>query len=74
MAVIWSLKEKNIPEENELFLVKKWLPQSDLLKLEQVKMVLTHGGFGGLTESIDAEKPILCMPVFGDQPSNSLRV
>ena len=33
LAVMWSLREGTIPEENEFFFVRAWLPQSDLFQL-----------------------------------------
>ena len=70
-AVIWGLRTHNLPEKNDLFYVKEWLPQGALLKYPDIKVVITHCGFGGVTECILAEKPMLALPMFGDQPSNA---
>jgi glucuronosyltransferase len=39
--------------------------------MEQVKLVITHAGWGGVMECLLAQKPMLCVPVFGDQPENA---
>uniref|UniRef100_A0A0N4ZAL4 glucuronosyltransferase n=1 Tax=Parastrongyloides trichosuri TaxID=131310 RepID=A0A0N4ZAL4_PARTI len=49
----------------------KWLPQADLLQHPKTKMIITHGGYNSLQESILAGIPMLCVPLFGDQPRNS---
>jgi glucuronosyltransferase len=51
--------------------VRKWLPQRELLALEEVKAVITHCGWGGLTECVMCGKPMLAVPGFGDQPMNA---
>lgn len=52
--------------------MRKWLPQGDLLQLEDVAVVMTHCGWGGLMECVTAGKPILAVPVFADQPINAI--
>lgn len=71
-AVIWSLRDGQVPEDNPHFFVRKWLPQKDILLLDEVKVVITHCGWGGFTECLVSEKPMLAVPGFGDQPSNAL--
>jgi UDP:flavonoid glycosyltransferase YjiC (YdhE family) len=39
-----------------------------------VKVVISHCGWGGVLECIDAAKPILAVPEFGDQPMNAEKV
>lgn len=71
LAVVWSLRDGDLPEQNPHFFVRKWLPQKDILGLPEVKAVITHGGWGGFLECLMCEKPMLCVPGFGDQPMNS---
>lgn len=60
VAVIWSLREGVLPEKNDNFFVGRWLPQIDILNLKEVKVVITHCGWGGISECIYAKKPMLC--------------
>ncbi len=73
-SFLWSLKKGALPEQNSRFFVRKWLPQEQLLKHESVKAVVSHCGWGGILECVEAKKPILCVPEFGDQPANAKRI
>lgn len=64
--VIWKWDEALEVDENKL-MVRKWLPQDDILAHENVKLFVTHGGLLSCTESILRGKPILGIPFFGDQ-------
>lgn len=72
--VIWSLKEAKqafLPSPvSERFFVSGWVPQLEVLALPQVKLVLTHGGWGGVLECMQHAKPIIGFPGFADQPDN----
>lgn len=51
----------------------KWLPQDDILSHPNVKLFITHGGYGSIIESKYRGVPIIGMPVFADQHSNMER-
>jgi len=78
-AVLWSLKEDQqafLPSGGAAglppqFFVNKWLPQSEALQLPEVAVVVTHCGWGGLNETINAGKPIVATPFRADQPLNA---
>lgn len=40
---------------------------SSILAHPNVKLFITHGGWGSLCESISSAVPLVGMPVFGDQ-------
>jgi UDP:flavonoid glycosyltransferase YjiC (YdhE family) len=66
--VVWGLKEPfKLPEENEKFWVRAWLPQIEALSHSAVKACLTHGGMGGCMECIGSETPAITFPHFADQ-------
>jgi glucuronosyltransferase len=54
-------------------MLKKWLPQQDILGHPNVELFITHAGFGSILESIYHETPVLSMPAFIDQFSNAAR-
>ncbi|OBZ88258.1 UDP-glucuronosyltransferase 2B9 [Choanephora cucurbitarum] len=48
-----------------------WSPQMSLLLHPSVRLFVSHAGFGSISESIFAGKPLLLFPFFGDQPNNA---
>ncbi|CAI6346704.1 unnamed protein product [Macrosiphum euphorbiae] len=67
--VLWKYEDEieNLPKN---IMIKKWLPQHEILLHPNVKLFISHGGISGLYEAIDAGLPILGFPLFGDQPRN----
>ncbi|XP_049321361.1 UDP-glucuronosyltransferase 2A1-like [Astyanax mexicanus] len=47
-----------------------WIPQNDLLGHPKTKAFITHGGTNGIYEAIYHGVPMVCMPLFIDQPDN----
>lgn len=65
--VIWKWDDESLKVDKNKFMVRKWLPQDDILAHDNVKLFVTHGGLLSCTESIYRGKPIVGIPVFGDQ-------
>ncbi|XP_078602710.1 UDP-glucuronosyltransferase 1A5-like [Branchiostoma floridae x Branchiostoma japonicum] len=51
-----------------------WLPQNDLLGHPKIRAFVTHAGYNGVSEALHHGVPMVCVPFFGDQPSNAARV
>ena len=66
VKVIWSLRDKAIPENNPNFWISAWIPQVEVLSHPAIKCGLSHGGFGGCLEFINAGVPMVCFPHFSD--------
>lgn len=49
----------------------KWLPQNDILAHHNVKLFISHAGLLSIIETIYHGKPILAIPIFGDQKTNA---
>lgn len=65
--VIWKWDDESLEVDKSKFLIRKWLPQDDILAHDNVKLFVTHGGLLSCTESILKEKPVVGIPIFGDQ-------
>ncbi|PIO70591.1 hypothetical protein TELCIR_07551 [Teladorsagia circumcincta] len=49
----------------------KWTPQSCLLADKRLTLFITHGGAGSMMESALRAKPLVVVPLFGDQTRNA---
>ncbi|XP_065081998.1 UDP-glycosyltransferase UGT5-like [Ochlerotatus camptorhynchus] len=68
--IIWKWDDEGLELDRSKYLISKWLPQDDILAHPNVKLFITHGGFLSCTESIHHGKPIVGIPIFGDQQMN----
>jgi hypothetical protein len=55
-------------------LLADWLPQTAALAHPSVGAFVTHGGMNSVGEATFARAPMLCVPLFSDQPDNCARV
>ncbi|XP_043643599.1 UDP-glycosyltransferase UGT5 [Drosophila teissieri] len=70
--VIWKWEDLDkTPGKSDNILYSRWLPQDDILAHPSVKLFINHAGKGGITEAQYHGKPMLSLPVFGDQPGNA---
>ena len=53
--------------------ILNWLPQQDLIAHENLKVFVTHGGIGSLTEAIYHKATLVGIPFGQDQRPNLLR-
>lgn len=51
---------------------RSWVPQAEVLR--RARLMVSHGGLGGIKEAIAAGVPSLIIPFSHDQPMNGLRV
>uniref|UniRef100_A0A914YXS5 UDP-glucuronosyltransferase n=1 Tax=Panagrolaimus superbus TaxID=310955 RepID=A0A914YXS5_9BILA len=49
-----------------------WAPQPAILAHNRLSLFITHGGYNSLLESVNYAKPLLLMPIFGDQWRNAM--
>jgi hypothetical protein len=50
--------------------VADWAPQLAVLTHRRTAAFVTHGGMNGVAEATYAHRPMVCMPLFSDQPDN----
>ncbi|XP_064092120.1 UDP-glucuronosyltransferase 2B13-like isoform X2 [Macrobrachium nipponense] len=72
--VLWKWDDDSIPGMPPNVRVAKWLPQQDILGHPKLRLFITHGGLLSTLESVYHGRPVLGMPVFGDQMGNMKEV
>ncbi|GJJ10978.1 hypothetical protein Clacol_005207 [Clathrus columnatus] len=65
---------RNRLESSELALVAKWAPQQTILNHPVTGIFFTHGGQGGITESLSYGVPMIIWPLQADQPYNAINL
>lgn len=79
---IWSMKDhykRHLPpgileRTAETGKIVAWAPQVQVLSHSAVGIVITHGGWNSVLESIAAGVPLICRPFFGDHSINTWMV
>ncbi|KAH8404801.1 hypothetical protein KR222_003850, partial [Zaprionus bogoriensis] len=73
--VIWKWEDLDkTPGKSDNILYSAWVPQDDILAHPKVILFINHAGRGGITESQYHGKPMLSLPIFGDQPGNAQKM
>ncbi|CAE8630718.1 unnamed protein product [Polarella glacialis] len=72
---IWALRvdfqEALEAVDASRFHLVDWAPQKDILASPAVKAIVYHGGFNGICEALQEAKPLLLVPIEGDQFVNA---
>lgn len=69
--VIWKFEDETIPNLPKNVLIRKWLPQSDILAHPKVVLFISHGGMFGNFEAVNYGIQMLVIPIIGDQFRNA---
>jgi UDP:flavonoid glycosyltransferase YjiC (YdhE family) len=70
--VIWAFKSSEPFEvSDDNVYISSWLPQTEILSLDEIKVFVTHGGWNSISEGICYGKPLGLIPFFADQPTNA---
>nr|CDJ82633.1 UDP-glucuronosyl UDP-glucosyltransferase domain containing protein [Haemonchus contortus] len=73
ITFIWKYEQLDDPAvaDVENLILSKWTPQTDLLADDRLTLFITHGGGGSMMESATFGKPLIVIPLFGDQIRNA---
>ncbi|KAL3270163.1 hypothetical protein HHI36_009220 [Cryptolaemus montrouzieri] len=72
-TVIWKFEDEELPGKPDNVIIRKWLPQNDILAHKNVKLFITHGGIFSTMEAVYHGVPIMALPVMAEQELNSKR-
>ncbi|XP_053696923.1 UDP-glycosyltransferase UGT5-like [Sabethes cyaneus] len=71
LTVLWKWEDDNIGDLPKNVIIRKWLPQRDVLCHPNVRLFLSHGGLLGVSEAVHCQVPIVTTPIYGDQFLNA---
>ena len=71
--MIWKWDEDSIPNLPTNVILRKWLPQQDLLAHPNLKVFVTHGGLFSIQEALFHNTPFVGIPLGTDQKPNMMR-
>nr|BAN20833.1 glucosyl/glucuronosyl transferases [Riptortus pedestris] len=69
-TVLWKW-ESNISSRHPNIISGRWFPQGDILAHPKTELFIGHCGLLGLNEAVVRGVPVICIPIYGDQPTNS---
>lgn len=69
--VLWKFEDDSMTNLPKNVMIKKWLPQNDILAHSNTKLFISHMGIGGYNEAMYHAVPVLAMPFGGDQQTNA---
>ncbi|XP_017101692.3 UDP-glycosyltransferase UGT5-like [Drosophila bipectinata] len=65
--ILWKFEDSDLPGRPDNVFISDWFPQDDILANDKVIAFITHGGRLSIMESIYHGKPVVGIPLFGDQ-------
>uniref|UniRef100_A0A182YIH4 UDP-glycosyltransferases domain-containing protein n=1 Tax=Anopheles stephensi TaxID=30069 RepID=A0A182YIH4_ANOST len=67
VLVLWKWENATLPDQSANVIIGPWMPQQQLLAHPNVRLHITHGGLLSMMETVHYGKPILGLPLAGDQ-------
>ncbi|XP_035910675.1 UDP-glycosyltransferase UGT5-like [Anopheles stephensi] len=67
VLVLWKWENATLPDQSANVIIGPWMPQQQLLAHPNVRLHVTHGGLLSMMETVHYGKPILGLPLAGDQ-------
>ena len=73
-TVIWKFEADDIPGKPDNVVIRKWLPQEEILGHPNIRLFIYHGGLQSTEESIEYAVPTIGFPILVDQYQNVRRL
>ncbi|CAG9786686.1 unnamed protein product [Diatraea saccharalis] len=74
LTVVWKWEDEHLENKPDNVVLRKWLPQNEVLAHPNIKVFISHGGLIGVQEAIYHGVPIIGVPIYGDQYNNLLQM
>lgn len=72
--VLWKYEDDSLADIPSNVMIRKWMPQNDVLAHPNVILFISHGGAFGTSESLYHGVPLVLIPFMGDQFRNAQRI
>ncbi|XP_057664770.1 UDP-glucosyltransferase 2-like isoform X1 [Diorhabda carinulata] len=72
--ILWKFESDTLPNQPKNVIIKKWLPQKDVLAHPNVKVFLSQCGLQSTEEAVSRAVPIVAIPFIADQEMNAKRL
>ncbi|XP_044733443.1 UDP-glycosyltransferase UGT5-like [Chrysoperla carnea] len=69
--ILWKYEGETLPGKPDNVMIRKWMPQLDILSHPNVVGFISHSGLLGIIEAFYNGVPIVSIPFFGDQFHNA---
>lgn len=69
--VLWKWENETLPNQPQNVLIRKWMPQKEILCHPKVHVFMGHGGLLGTSEAVYCGVSMVTTPMYGDQFLNS---
>ncbi|XP_072379437.1 UDP-glucosyltransferase 2-like [Diabrotica undecimpunctata] len=72
--VLWKFESDTMPNQPKNVIIRKWLPQKDVLAHPNIKAFVSQCGLQSLEEAVSRAVPIVALPFIADQEMNTQRL
>ncbi|XP_076664397.1 UDP-glycosyltransferase UGT5-like [Andrena cerasifolii] len=73
-TVVWKFETDDLPGKPDNVVIRKWLPQEEVLGHPNIRLFIYHGGLQSTEESIEYAVPTIGFPMLFDQYQNVRRL
>ncbi|KAJ8722029.1 hypothetical protein PYW08_004431 [Mythimna loreyi] len=73
-TVLWKWEDDQLENKPDNLIIRKWLPQKEILSHRNIRVFVSHGGLIGTQEATFHGVPIIGIPIYADQYNNLLQV
>ncbi|KAJ8731401.1 hypothetical protein PYW07_004565 [Mythimna separata] len=72
-TILWKWEDDKLENKPNNLIVRKWLPQKEILSHPNIRVFISHGGLIGTQEATFHGVPIVGIPIYADQYNNLLQ-